>query len=307
MRFRFETGTKPYEFSNVALDGFNIRINSTSDTVNTFPGNPDLSKIKVRAILEQGGEKYEILSSTLLPIFADYIALKDMTQNTISSLADATHNTPVTVVNKDVTVKGVRLWSVPVRFGSGIVLKGSDKLEVTVTVLSNAYATGTEGNYVEVEANEVVTNQTVVPFIEVLTLPSTESYYSRTIGDNVQTLSLINIDKANLYDSPWQNVKLDSDRLEFDKEFSTLWAEKVDAGSRGGNSVVLLHGQEFDDVNLAIDIATANATNEMNYIVYRHFDTNDEVYDRGAQRHAKHQQKALRKRMPMRLQLRGKI
>lgn len=299
MKYRLDSGSNTWKIKNVSIDGFRVNYSFIANAAANTPTGADLDKLSIKAILHQDGMETELINSTLLPLHVDAVVQNPQTIATQQVSTAGIYAGSVTITQTG-AIAGQNRGITPIVFGGGIVLKEGDYIELKVKMQAGFFGSNCNTNsYVEFVPNEVVTNQLVVPRITVFSIPTSENTFTRSIGDNVQTLSVVNIDDtAGTEDvAPFTAVSLTSDKLKIEKDWSEIRAEN--AWSRvayaTNPSAVLLRGKEFDRVELSIDLDTANLTDSMNYVVVRHFDFDGEIYQKGVRRAQKHQLRGARK------------
>lgn len=299
MKFRIESGKRVFEIKGVAIDGFNLHHRFIADAVATTPTGVNLLEVDIKAVLHQEGEKFEIIPKTsIAALHEDYFATKYPVSGgfvaTTGILAGEV------VITQDASTKGENHATTPIRFGGGIVLKRGDKIILEVTINSGAYGTNCDDDsYMLIEPNEVVTNQMFVPKLEVFPIPVTESKLSLNLGDNVQTANLICIDAANEKETTaiFTDVEVVTDRLTYDRTFAEMRSLRSLDIDWDNNTryYQLLKGEEFDDVQVNLELTPANINSDKNFVVVRSFETDRDIAEVGRARFIKHEGRKARK------------
>lgn len=293
---RIQSGRKVVRFQSVAIDGINLHYRFIADAVNTAPVGIDLNEVTFKATLYQNGFKTELVNAKVLPLHLDAI--------TVSQNGFLANNNAVTtagilagkvVVSEAVAIAGENQGFSPIRFGGGIVLKGQDYIEVDVTIGGSAWDAGCDaGSYIEIEPNEEQVNQFSVPIIEVHPIPTSENVFSRSLGDNVQTISLINVDKDDKEaNRPVANIEFECNKFNYNRSFSkqkAIYEQRV-AVLTARSCVEVAKNTDMDDAMLKLDLNSANVTSDYNFIVVRRFETDGELLQSGEARRLKHGRK----------------
>lgn len=296
MKFRLDSGKQTFVIKDVAIDGFNIQYKLIADDVNTSPNGVDLTKVRVKAILYQAGERFELINTEVAPLHADYyIANDSIDLGTGISATGVCAFTNNQTVAHTASVKGQREGLTPIRFSGGIVLKGSDKIEFELDLQTGAFDGNCDADsYVVLEPNEVVTNQLTVPTIEVYPISSNEAQWVKNLGDNISTVSVYSIDKGDtITESVVTNVQFNSDKLKYDRGYSELLASRnsVKENLSGYNALLLARGSDFDNVEISMDLESSNVTAGMSTVIVRRFEVDEDVVRTGTHRAMKHQTK----------------
>lgn len=281
-----------FKIKGVSIDGFNFYTRLIGNAVNLPVSGVDLNKIAIRATLYQAGDKFDIIPYTeLTPLHIEYYASAQVEDGYSTQSVDTSGVTVgQKIVTHSVSVIGENIAITKVRFGGGIVLKDDDYIELEVNVMAGAYGTNnTNNSYLEIEPNEAVTNQFFVPTIMTLPITTQESTMTRNLGDNITSVCFVNVDSSDEFPII-KAVKFDSDRYKYDRDWSQLVAHRntISTEFSSSASMPIVQGEDFDDVELRVDLNLSNVVANMNWLVYRGFDIDEDIAQRGARRQAKH-------------------
>lgn len=293
-----------FRFTNTSFEKILFGFNIVSDAVNTDANGVDLSKVRVKITLLQDGLKTELCNSQLLPLHIHSL-LSNRTSEKAINWADLGYSTASTLIKgtkiqtQTASLTSIYYLPVMVDFGSGIILKEGDVLEVEPQLAIDCFDANCDATSVcYIMPIEEVTKQVAIPRIETWVLPIDKQQFTQDLKDNVQKVTFINLDKAvSPATAPFTSYDVDSDRLDAKVLYNEAVAFKKinDIDNTATNSFVLLEGIDFDSVKVNIDLNTSNLTSGKNYLVVSGYLTDFSLTKRHLNRTAKHQMRLARK------------
>lgn len=290
MKFRIQGDSDIKRIKNVSINGFNLYCKLIADAVNTTPVGVNLNKVRIKAVLYQAGAEQTIVNSTLAPLHMDYHTTAE--RGGLQTQEPTTAGVLAGVVNTalDTAVKGVNTALTPIRFTGGIILKGSDYIEVEINVASDAFDTNCDADsYYTLEPNEVETTQLYIPTIQVYPINQNISSFTEVLGDNIQAISLISQDALAVDTStPFTNIKVSTNKLSYERTSSEMYSLRenrhASETSREHASMLVIKGNDFDDVEIDVTLDSTLVTNGLCHVVVKGYEMDFDVYKSGSSR-----------------------
>jgi hypothetical protein len=299
MKEQLKKGRKKFVFTDFGASGINIFWRLIADANNTAPLGVDLGKVSIKAVLDSSGTKYEIFNSELKPLQFHSTLISGQAQSgaglNLPSTAGVLAGDVAIAHSSSVKGEAVALTYLPFgNAGQGIICKDGDRLEVEIYVQTDAYHANCDNDsYLMCELNDAVVQMYSVPTTEVHSVPANQSRYAESLGDNVTCATLISVDKTNDEGNsqPYTDVKLESDKLTFDRTFTEQRIMNSYASQLFNDRAcaVLHNGHDLDGCKVSLDLISSRVNDDENFIVVNKYVADFDVLSEGAERQARHQ------------------
>lgn len=254
----------------------------------------DLSKIKIKVTLERDNQRKTICDSDARILGMD----SKLFDALFEYVMPAANQKDITLLAHGAAAKNQIVIPFAVDFGTVINVKNSDILTLDINVQNGTFGTAVDGtvSYIQAKVIEGIGLEFVTPKIEVYPVKAAEANMKVYLGNNVVSVSYINTVETGQLDADLvlTDVKLDTDRLSFAKDYYELAAERADLTEGGvtnseyrGQSLQI-HAGEVDDAKLELTFNSANVDSNVNFIVVRSFDGEAATYNNAVAKQRKH-------------------
>lgn len=275
--------SKPIGFKNQSISGLTMYHYAEHDTANTATTLDDSKPggISVKVELRRNGKSYIVVSDTLqvLHMASNF---REASWN-LQKVGGTTGQ--VVLLAAATSVKEIAVWCYRVDFGGTINLSGDDELVATVQVggvgTSTATDVGTTTSYIDVNAIDGIGGyEFSTPYIDTYWIDGSQGRFTKSLGDNVRAIYMINLDKSNQLSATAliTSANISSDRGSITDNYLELVTKNLDlfptlaeAVSRY-QSFELYSGADLDKVTLDLLLVSANVVAAKNVIVvYRSY------------------------------------
>ncbi len=256
---------------------------------------PDYKKVLITATLKRGGKMKTLFRSNLrnLLTFSSFFGglehiLFPMSYAPIMSGSGSTTNRQIAGL---------------IDLGDVINLNGSDEIFVEVQMIDGwigmANATNIQANTIEFEWRETIGNEKATPIIETINIPTGNSIFSHSLGENVSKIALISpsVLPVNTTNALITQFKLNSDRYNLTDTFEHMLARRntqfedfVTGSTRMQNFMYVPH-TEINQANLELNLNPSNITAENLTLMYSRYDIDGQTLERFVNRGNKHAHK----------------
>lgn len=278
-------------FKGVTCDGviFACRIAKTASAQNLSPLWFNLKEVQARITLYRAGKSYEIASGNLKAL-----AMESMFDKATFDFAKESGDwVDMTEVADGVNAPEYGIIPLKVDFETHLNLRKDDRLEVALQIGSGILVDSSKpvdvnGCHIDVSVSESVGIETHIPKIKVQALTSNDNEIDKGLGDNVTSITFLNMDKAGYKEtnSIIKNVVVKGDKgVHLSDNYAQLVAKQIlgfetlsDARKRG-QSFRFYKGVELDECKLIVQTNNERITAGNNAIVYRTFHTDRKMVE----------------------------
>lgn len=282
--------TEVFRYKNQALDSICMVATLIADAVNTVPSGCYPENVRVKATLRQDGNKSEVFNATLDALhLASVLNTTEVEEQ--HSIKDTGLADGVVIVREDGSTAGENAFCGVIKLPTGIILKGSDELEIEVKTGSDCFhADCDSASYWNLYVPESVTEQIGTPRIQVMPIKDDVQNFEESLGDNIKKVVLISVDKKTIDSTPFESVRFESDRLDLNVDIKDLYVMKLTHDGDNGTAQVLevVSGRDYDSVSVGVDLNTANVTNNKCYMVVSAVNPSAGIMMRQIERTSKH-------------------
>ena len=286
---------KNRSFQSIAFDFVHeAAAAATAFTTTVAPVN--LEEINVEIKLKQFGNSYTLYSGNM------YSAVMKSLFGTPAyfqfKAGSSTAQKYGIILAQDTGVKEKIVQKAVINFGTFINLKGRDSLEIYVDYKS-ASATAQVGaaSYMEVDVEDGIGVQSKIPYIHSKQITGGVERVNESLPSNLTSLHILNTDKDDVLEAsrPVDRVQLNSDKLNFTKEWSQLIGNRLEIEQTNGIQDELDHDHELvnttvglNSVKLLLNTVAANVSTGKNYIVTTTYKTSRGLVGRALSMERKH-------------------
>lgn len=244
--------------------------------------NYSLANVKVLVNVSRGGKKHRIIETQL-----DVIARESSIRNAGWDVAIG--NTSIDLRANGVGIIQRTLVPVELNFHSGIVLRGDDTLEIQIQTSGATYGATIDQNNSQIEFSEIQCDceEYGLPKFDVRAINTGDNVHNVQMADNVKAVTLVNTAAAPLLQTEAaaviSTVNIASPDINASLSYYELLTQRnndlqVVAGyvanvSNRGQSFVIVEGNDLDDLNVTINLNSANVLAASNFVVVRYLET----------------------------------
>jgi hypothetical protein len=278
------------ELKNKNIKGINFLFRMTHTTDNTaFANNTryDLKKVDVSIRKISGGSKKEVLiySGKLAPL-AISTTLED---NAFRFSFPETGASQIFVERAHgASTKAIAVQPIYVDFGTVINLDGNDQLIIDCTLDSAAHSSSIDPatSYLQIEAKEGIGLEYYTPVFKALAVPGSQNNFEVSLGDGVQDITFINLDKQSniAANDVVRKVTIVSDKLNQVDDATELRAKRfsrmlpTEAAARFQNHLLFNSSFDLNNCNLKLDLEETNVTTGENWVVVKYLHKDGQVF-----------------------------
>jgi hypothetical protein len=284
-----------------AIKGFSIKSYLQHTTANTaFAAlEVDYSKVNVKCHLFRNGKWTPLFSDIALPLLAASAFKNGLYEQCVNVGTVAYPK----LVAAAAGVKEIVIPSGTIEFDGIVVLNGDDQLKFEIISNTGTFGANVDASasYIQFDEIEGVGNEWFIPTITSKSLRANESSVQFSLGNAVQKIMFINLDKSGilLANRVIAQISVQSDKLRLSDNYNELVSKRyrqfysvADADARH-QSFELAQGvgiAPLNDCNIDIQLDSANVNSGKNYIVVYQFIGDPLTLQRAGQRDARHKQ-----------------
>lgn len=261
--------------------GFNVKADAPPSGTTIV----DFSKVVVKCTLKRAGNEIVLFQDILKPLLMASNFGNSIFPNVFSGASNHTIDT------------GNELGlNCKLDLGGAVNISGSDVLTLEVNVLSGALFG--VNDFIDVNEYETIGVEYATPLIQSRAINGGESRFRLGIGDNVQSLYFINMDKSSnlASDNVLGQVVLDSDKINLSDQWSDLLVKRLgkfevwqSATNRNQSFDLITANVPLNKVTVDLHLNASNVSTSQNFLVWRSFVTSPELVAKArnmSERHA---------------------
>ncbi|TXG99097.1 MAG: hypothetical protein E6R08_02870 [Nevskiaceae bacterium] len=269
------------ELRNRTIRNFSFKVLAKKTAVNTAVTNSevDLEQVTIVGTLHRGGVQHVLFSGAL-----NVLAMESSWDKALWDIVAPGSTTHIKLVPAAAGVSEVIMLPTEVDLVHPINLSGDDVFVLQVNVTNRLYdaALDTSGSVIEFDAVEAVGLEYMLPYINQRAIQGGEGRVQLSIGDNVQRVVYLNMDKTNVNEAsaPIAQFGVVTDRWSQNDNYHELLAGRVKdfvnitEANKRLQCFEMLSGPEFDKTTMDLTLIPANVTAGNNWIVTRQFTVN---------------------------------
>lgn len=237
----------------------------------------DLEKVFCKLELKRGKQNF-VLAEDNLRVLACESGFHDSTFTHASINMGGLGNTGDILIVKDTSVKEQQVYTVTINFPT-IDLSSNDQLIFNCRTNTGLLSANldTNSSFIEFEYIYSTDVELGTPYIETQAISPGESKKRFSLGDNVHSITFINLDKTSIIsaDQVLNNVSINAQGFSSNENYFELLCKRNDTfetreNSKGrSQSFELYNGEEIDNVTLDLQFVSTNVINGKCFVVVR--------------------------------------
>jgi hypothetical protein len=275
-------------FLKAGVGGFNLGFEWVNSTA-----------FQLKGVLRRGGQEITLFNETL----KNLVLLSHLRNNVYYALDPFGNGF---VYQNLASTEGI----LPMRFDFGgcLNLVGDDEFIISWQLNSGffnpAVNIDTAQSYISLDETETDEIEYITPITYTQVIEANQTNPTYSLGDNVLNIILANYDKPSFLTSEKvvNSLKLTSDKLSKDDSYNEIVTKAIsyyptiaEAGNRYQNWIVYQGVEELDNVQLNLNLQTANVNASKNFVLVRRFITSSWLVTRATMIEANRNAKAEKK------------
>jgi len=293
-------GNATLNVQNKSINGVRFAVQLQAAVVNVAVNNANFSpaNVKVLVNLMRGGKKHRIVETTL-----DVIGRENSIRNAGWDVVAGGQG--LVLRTQGAAVFGRTLLPYEINFHSGLVLRGDDTLEIQLQTNGSTYAAALDQTNSQIEFSEIQCDceEYGIPKFDVRSINTGDNVHNVQMADNVKAVTFINLGAATIDETAAiiSTVNISGPDINSNLSYWELLAQRnndmqfIPSGvantTSRGQSFVICEGNDLDDLNITINLNSANVAGAQNWVIVRYLETDALTMElsstRQKERHAK--------------------